>query len=133
MSLVLISGSSDGLGLLAARLLVDWGHEVTLHARSAARAEDARRSVPEAKAVAIGDLSSIEETRRVAEQVNALGRHDAVIHNAWGWLSRSAPYRDRRRPLARIRDQCACAVSADCVDNPTRAAGLFKLGNARGR
>jgi NADP-dependent 3-hydroxy acid dehydrogenase YdfG len=56
MSLVFISGSSDGLGLLAARLLVDWGHEVTLHARSAARAEDARRSVPEAKAVAIGDL-----------------------------------------------------------------------------
>ena len=37
MSLVFISGSSDGLGLLAARLLVDWGHEVTLHARSAAR------------------------------------------------------------------------------------------------
>jgi NAD(P)-dependent dehydrogenase (short-subunit alcohol dehydrogenase family) len=78
MSLVFISGSSDGLGLLAARLLVDWGHEVTLHARSAARAEDARRLVPEAKAVAIGDLLSIEETQRVAEQVNSLGRHDAV-------------------------------------------------------
>jgi NAD(P)-dependent dehydrogenase (short-subunit alcohol dehydrogenase family) len=91
MSLVFISGSSDGLGLLAARLLVDWGHEVTLHARSAARAEDARRSVPEARAVAIGDLSSIEETRRVAEQVNALGRHDAVIHNA------GVGYREARR------------------------------------
>jgi hypothetical protein len=36
MSLVFISGSSDGLGLLAARLLVDWGHEVTLHARNKA-------------------------------------------------------------------------------------------------
>jgi len=82
MSHVFISGSSDGLGLLAARLLVDGGHEVTLHARSVARAEDARRSVPQAKAVAVGDLSSIEEMRRVAEQVNALGRHDAVIHNA---------------------------------------------------
>jgi len=91
MSLVFISGSSDGLGLLAARLLVDWGHEVTLHARSAARAEDARRSVPEAKAVAIGDLSSIEETQRVAEQVNSLGRHDAVIHNA------GVGYREARR------------------------------------
>jgi NAD(P)-dependent dehydrogenase (short-subunit alcohol dehydrogenase family) len=91
MSLVFISGSSDGLGLLAARLLVDWGHEVTLHARSAARAEDARRSVPKAKAVTIGDLSSIEETRRVAEQVNALGRHDAVIHNA------GVGYREERR------------------------------------
>src|SRR3984957_5129222 len=91
MSLVFISGSSDGLGLLAARLLLDCGHEVTLHARSAARAEDARRSVPEAKAVAIGDLSSIEETRRIAEQVNALGRHDAVIQNA------GVGYREARR------------------------------------
>src|SRR3981081_1761021 len=57
-------------------------HEVTLHARSAGGADAARRLVPEAKAVAIGDLSSIEETQRVAEQVNSLGRHDAVIHNA---------------------------------------------------
>jgi NAD(P)-dependent dehydrogenase (short-subunit alcohol dehydrogenase family) len=63
MSRVFISGSSDGLGLMAARLLVDGGHEVTLHARNTARAENARRSVPQAKAVAVGDLSSIEETR----------------------------------------------------------------------
>jgi NAD(P)-dependent dehydrogenase (short-subunit alcohol dehydrogenase family) len=91
MSRVFISGSSDGLGLMAARLLVDGGHEVTLHARNTARAEDARRTVPQAKAVAVGDLSSIEETRRVAEQVNALGRHDAVIHNA------GVGYREARR------------------------------------
>ena len=91
MSRVFISGSSDGLGLMAARLLVDGGHEVTLHARNTARAEDTRRSVPQAKAVAVGDLSSIEETRRVAEQVNALGRHDAVIHNA------GVGYREARR------------------------------------
>ncbi|MGO9331062.1 MAG: SDR family NAD(P)-dependent oxidoreductase [Steroidobacteraceae bacterium] len=91
MSRVFISGSSDGLGLMAARLLVAEGHEVTLHARNAIGAEDARRSVPQAKAVAVGDLSSIEEMRRVAEQVNALGRHDAVIHNA------GVGYREARR------------------------------------
>ena len=56
-----ISGSSDGLGLMAARLLVDGGHEVTLHARNPARAEDARRSVPQAKAVTVGDLSRHEK------------------------------------------------------------------------
>jgi NAD(P)-dependent dehydrogenase (short-subunit alcohol dehydrogenase family) len=91
MSRVFISGSSDGLGLLAARLLVDWSHDVTLHARNAVRAEDTRRSVPQAKAVVVGDLSSIKEMRRVAEQVNALGRHDAVIHNA------GVGYREARR------------------------------------
>ena len=82
MSRVLITGSSDGLGLLAARLLVDQGHLVTLHARNDARAADTRRSLPQAAAIVVGDLSRIDEMRSVAEQVNALGRHDAVIHNA---------------------------------------------------
>jgi NAD(P)-dependent dehydrogenase (short-subunit alcohol dehydrogenase family) len=30
----------------------------------------------------LGDLSRIAAARSLAEQVNALGRHDAVIHNA---------------------------------------------------
>jgi NAD(P)-dependent dehydrogenase (short-subunit alcohol dehydrogenase family) len=32
--------------------------------------------------VVVGDLSSIAQTRSLAEQVNALGTFDAVIHNA---------------------------------------------------
>jgi NAD(P)-dependent dehydrogenase (short-subunit alcohol dehydrogenase family) len=81
MARVFITGSSDGLGLLAARMLAEQGHQVTLHARNDARAAAARRSLPQAEAVAVGDVSSIAETRRVAAQVNALGRYDAVIHN----------------------------------------------------
>ncbi len=81
MSRVFVTGSSDGLGLMAARLLVDGGHQVTLHARNAARAAATRRALPQAGAIVVGDVSSIAETQRVAEQVNALGRHDAVIHN----------------------------------------------------
>jgi NAD(P)-dependent dehydrogenase (short-subunit alcohol dehydrogenase family) len=91
MSRIFITGSSDGLGLMAAQLLVDGGHRVTLHARNAVRAEDARRALPQASDVVIGDLSSIAEMRRVAGQVNALGRHDAVIHNA------GIGYREPRR------------------------------------
>jgi NAD(P)-dependent dehydrogenase (short-subunit alcohol dehydrogenase family) len=33
-------------------------------------------------AAVVGDLSGFEETRGVADQVNRLGRMDAVIHNA---------------------------------------------------
>jgi NAD(P)-dependent dehydrogenase (short-subunit alcohol dehydrogenase family) len=82
MSRVLITGSTEGLGLMAARLLADDGHSVTLHARSAARAEDARAALPAARAVVVGDLSSIAGMRQVAEQANADGPYDAVIHNA---------------------------------------------------
>jgi NAD(P)-dependent dehydrogenase (short-subunit alcohol dehydrogenase family) len=81
MSRVFITGSSDGLGLLAGRLLASEGHRVTLHARNDARAADAGRSLQQAEAVVVGDLSSIDQMRSVAAQVNALGRYDAVIHN----------------------------------------------------
>jgi NAD(P)-dependent dehydrogenase (short-subunit alcohol dehydrogenase family) len=79
---VFITGSTDGLGLLAAELLVSQGHQVVLHARNSARAADARHRLPAAEAVVTGDLSIIAQTRSVAEQVNRLGRFDAVIHNA---------------------------------------------------
>src|ERR1700735_63337 len=86
-----ITGSADGLGMMAARLLADDGHSVTLHARSAARAADARAAVPMADSVVIGDLAGIDGMRSVAEQANGLGPFDAVIHNA------GVGYREPRR------------------------------------
>jgi len=81
MARVFITGSSDGLGLLAGKLLAQAGHQVTLHARSEARAAETRRALPQADAVVVGDVSSIATMRAVAAQANAAGRYDAVIHN----------------------------------------------------
>jgi NAD(P)-dependent dehydrogenase (short-subunit alcohol dehydrogenase family) len=82
MSRILVTGSADGLGLLAARLLVEQGHEVVLHARNPQRAGAALAAAPGARSALVGDLSSIEETRQVAEQAVDAGPFDAVIHNA---------------------------------------------------
>jgi NAD(P)-dependent dehydrogenase (short-subunit alcohol dehydrogenase family) len=82
MSRVLITGSSDGLGLMAARRLLAGGHEVILHARNERRARDAQAAAPQAHGMVIGDLASIAETRGLADQANRLGPFDAVIHNA---------------------------------------------------
>jgi NAD(P)-dependent dehydrogenase (short-subunit alcohol dehydrogenase family) len=78
---VFITGSSEGLGLMAGRLLVEAGHEVVLHARSEARAASARAALPRAAAVLLGDVSTLAAMRDVAEQANRWGRFDAVIHN----------------------------------------------------
>lgn len=67
---------------MAAELLIAQGHRVVLHARNEKRAADSRQAVPKAEAVVIGDLSSLGQMHRVAEQANALGSFDAVIHNA---------------------------------------------------
>lgn len=80
MARVFITGSTEGLGRAAAQTLLDQGHAVVLHARSRERAKEVA-DLPDAPVV-FGDLSSAAETRQVAEQVNALGRMDAVIHNA---------------------------------------------------
>lgn len=82
LATVFITGSADGLGLMSARLLVAGGHQVVLHARNLNRAKEAMSLVPGAKSIVIGDLSVIAETERVAEEANALGIIDAVIHNA---------------------------------------------------
>jgi NAD(P)-dependent dehydrogenase (short-subunit alcohol dehydrogenase family) len=82
MSRVLITGSSDGLGLMAAQRLLGAGHEVVLHARNEKRAQDARAAAPNAHGAVVGDLASIAETRGIADQANRLGPFDAVIHNA---------------------------------------------------
>jgi NAD(P)-dependent dehydrogenase (short-subunit alcohol dehydrogenase family) len=91
MSRIFVTGAADGLGQMAARLMVDDGHRVVLHARSARRATQALAGVPGAEATVSGDLASIDACRDIAAQVNALGAFDAVIHNA------AVGYQERRR------------------------------------
>ena len=90
MARIFITGSSDGLGLLAGRQLVEEGHEVVLHARNERRAADTRAALPAAATVVIGDLVSLDGMRQVAAQANAAGPFEAVIHNA------AVGYRERR-------------------------------------
>ena len=91
MSRVFITGSADGLGLMAGEILARQGHAVTLHARNDRRADDARRALPSAEAIVTGDLTTIAGMRQVAKGANATGRFDAVIHNA------GIGYREPRR------------------------------------
>ena len=82
MATIFITGSSDGLGQLAARQLIEEGHLVVLHARNALRGRQALDQIPQAETVLVGDLSDINETKQLAEQANAFGQFDAIIHNA---------------------------------------------------
>jgi len=134
MSRIFITGSSDGLGLMTAQLLLQEGHAVVLHARSAQRAEETRRKVPEADAIVTGDLSSLQQMRLVADQVNALGAFDAIIHNA------AVGYREPRRidtvdGLAHVFaiNSLAPYVLTSLINTPRRliyiSSGLHKDGD----
>jgi NAD(P)-dependent dehydrogenase (short-subunit alcohol dehydrogenase family) len=53
-----------------------------LHARSRERAAAIEVLARRSAGVVVGDLRSDVETRAVADQINAIGQMDAVIHNA---------------------------------------------------
>ncbi|CAM3800381.1 SDR family NAD(P)-dependent oxidoreductase [Mucilaginibacter galii] len=82
MARIFITGSADGLGQMAAKILVGQGHGVVLHARNEKRGREAMAAVPGAETVLSADLSVIAEMKKLAGDVNALGAFDAVIHNA---------------------------------------------------
>jgi len=89
MAIVFITGSTDGLGRAAAQSLIDNGHQMVLHARSADRASAFAEFASRAAGVVIGDLRSAAEVKSIANQVNAIGRMDAIIHNAGVYTERS--------------------------------------------
>ncbi|MGT2503979.1 SDR family NAD(P)-dependent oxidoreductase [Bradyrhizobium guangxiense] len=82
MATIFITGSTDGLGRAAAQSLLDQGHRVVLHARSADRGNALGELKSRAQGIVVGDLASAAATKAIADQVNAIGRMDAVIHNA---------------------------------------------------
>ena len=73
MARVFITGSTDGLGNAAAQALLGQGHEVVLHARSAARAADI---AAEGRTVVVGLL--------VAVALAAAAAAGGVAARAWG-------------------------------------------------
>jgi NAD(P)-dependent dehydrogenase (short-subunit alcohol dehydrogenase family) len=82
MAKIFITGSADGLGLGAAKTLLAEGHQVILHARSQERLSAVKDLLDQGAHAIAGDLSDLKQTINVAEQINKMGRMDAVIHNA---------------------------------------------------
>ena len=82
MARVLVTGSTDGIGLESARQLLAGGHQVVAHARDADRAAQVRAALPGLADVVVGDLASLAETRALAAAATNAGPFDAVIHNA---------------------------------------------------
>lgn len=79
---IFITGSADGLGRLNAQSILAMGHEVVVHVRDERRLAAVDDLVAKGAVAVVGDLADLDQTRRVAEAVNALDPMDAVIHNA---------------------------------------------------
>ena len=132
MASVFITGSADGLGQLAGRQLVALGHDVVLHGRNRDRAQHAMRAVPGARTALVGDLASIEQTRALADQANAAGPFQAVIHNAGVFLEPSRAATADGHPTTLAVNTLAPYLLTALIDRPHRliylSSGLHHRG-----
>src|SRR6266536_2245333 len=77
----LVTGSTGGIGLETARLLVSEGARVVINGRDADRAEEARTEVGAALAVACDLSQSGAAEQLVAETAAALGPVECLVNN----------------------------------------------------
>ncbi len=83
MKTILITGATDGIGLLTAKQLAGQGHRVLLHGRNAAKLSAAADAVGGTPATYMADLSKLDEVDAFASAV--LSDHDTLdvlINNA---------------------------------------------------
>jgi len=85
---ILITGSTDGIGKLAAIKLAKDGHEIYIHGRNA---EKLSSVIAEIKGLSnnekvkgfVADFSDLDATKKMAEQINLdVSKIDVLINNA---------------------------------------------------
>ena len=82
---ILMTGSTDGIGLQAAKVLAAKGHELILHGRSSEKLAAIKTTHPELAGASsfVTDLSDLKETAQMAEAIIAAHpRLDILINNA---------------------------------------------------
>ncbi|MFK7881390.1 SDR family NAD(P)-dependent oxidoreductase [Roseobacter sp.] len=80
---ILITGSTDGIGLLTAQNLAQTGHKILLHGRGAAKLEAAAAKVGGDVETFVADLSRMADIQNFAAEVREKHDHlDVLINNA---------------------------------------------------
>ena len=85
---ILVTGSTDGIGLETARMLVSQGHLVLLHGRNPSKLEDAEKALSELPGGGsieshVADLSRMADVEALAKAVAAMHSSlDVLINNA---------------------------------------------------
>lgn len=96
---VLITGSTNGIGLATARHLASRGHALVLHGRDRARLDDAAREVEAERsgavaATLVADLGRLADVAALAAQaLESVPQIDVLVNNA-GVLRTSSPVTD---------------------------------------
>lgn len=87
---VCVTGSTDGIGLATARLLLSQGHRVLVHARSEERGRPVVEQLQGDVELVVADLAELGQVRALAERLQTEPL-DVLIHNAGVWVRGDMP------------------------------------------
>ncbi|MBO9449946.1 SDR family NAD(P)-dependent oxidoreductase [Tropicibacter sp. R16_0] len=80
---ILITGATDGIGLLTAQALAAEGHRILLHGRNAAKLEAAAKTVGGTTEQYLADLSNMADVHALVASIRAKhSQVDVIINNA---------------------------------------------------
>ena len=85
---ILITGSTDGIGLLTAQKLLALGHKVLIHGRNSSKLEQSKQTLLESNKEGVietylADLSNISEVKKLASDISRNNNKiDVLINNA---------------------------------------------------
>ncbi|MEM5584688.1 SDR family NAD(P)-dependent oxidoreductase [Roseibium sp. AS2] len=88
---ILITGSTDGIGLLTAQVLAAEGHRILLHGRNASKLQQAEKTVGGTTETCLADMSRIADVTRLADDILARHDHIDVLINNAGVYKTAAP------------------------------------------
>jgi NAD(P)-dependent dehydrogenase (short-subunit alcohol dehydrogenase family) len=96
---ILITGATDGIGLMTARRLAEGGHILLLHGRNQAKLNDVTTNIQQTNANAklhgfIADLSDLQQVKRMADDIKAQHQKLDVLVNNAGVFKTSNPVTD---------------------------------------
>ena len=90
MTTICLTGSTDGIGLAAARTLLDQGHRVLVHARSDERGRPVVDGLSGDVDLVVADLARLAEVRALGERLRSEPL-DVLAHNAGVWVRGDTP------------------------------------------
>ena len=82
--IILVTGSTDGIGLATAKMLVSLGHHVLLHGRNPPKLEEAKKSLREGDTISVRTFLPIEKLRCLSETDNRSLTLEEIEVSIWG-------------------------------------------------
>ncbi|MGR5143823.1 SDR family NAD(P)-dependent oxidoreductase [Photobacterium sp. DNB23_23_1] len=98
---ILVTGSTDGIGFETAKMLLSQGHHVLLHGRNPAKLKDVENQLSQLQGNGkvesyVADLSKMSDAYKLAAEVSAQhAKLDVLINNAGVWNSPESKTGDR--------------------------------------